>query len=559
MLKNKILNNLNLLFILLIWTIIHISFFSINDIIKVADSFAYLQMSYYLKNFSLEWFWTWWFWFLYSLPIAIIDFFINSELLSARIINIILFNIWAIFLYNIWKLYLNKKYNYILIILYFLSPILLHFNIWILSENLYIPIFLGLILFLHSYIKNITIKNTIYLSWIIALLYLVRWEAFIYLWAIFIIWSYLLINKKINFKKFLIIWVTILISFTVFISPYLIHLNSITWEWWLTNKWSSNLRQATLRWQEKMDDDWFEKAVAELTEDKHHLIAWFAWGLKYDKPSTNITFKSYLLDNSYEVGQRWITNQYKLYTKNIPEIILWDWLKLYFNEKSIFNKNYLFLILLFIPLILTIYWFYKIIISKHKDIIIITLPFFIIASIFFTIFFTLNRYFLIFTPVFLIFILYWIQSINLNITFNKYIKILSLLSIVFIYILWLLSYYNSHKLEDNYRQIKQEAWLYLNEKHWNTDLKILERFPIVTYYSWTKQRWITPYTDNLEDLIEYASYNKIDYLIADTQDFKTYRTELNYILDESKKYKWLEIEKTFNKNNEKVILYKIIK
>jgi len=553
--KNSFYKDIKLITILLIWTIIHISLFSLNHILKVADSFAYLQMSYYLKTFSLEWFWTWWFGFLYSLPIAILDLFINSELLSAKIINIILFNISAILLFNIWKLYLNKFYNYILIILFFLSPILLHFNIWILSENLYIPLFLWLILFLHSYIKNINLKNNIILSLFIALLYLTRWEAFIYLWSIFIIWSFLLIQKQINFKKYLITWFTILFSFLFFIYPYLVHLHNITWEWWLTNKWSSNLRQAILRWQNKMDDDWFEKAVAELTTDKHHLIAWFAWWLKYDKPNTNITLKSYFLNNPEQTLKRWLNNQYKLYTKNIPEIILWDAKLLFNNKHSSFYHNYLFWFILLLPILLLIFWIYKISISKHKDLIIITAPFFVIASIFFTIFFTLNRYFLIFIPIFLIFILYWIQSIKIK-NFWKYLRLILILNIIWIYSLWLISYYNTHKLDDNYREIKKEAWLYLKQKYWEeNNLKIMERFPITTYYSWTKNRFITPYTDKLENVIEYAKYNKINYLIVDSQDFKKYRQKLNYLLDENKKYNWLEIEKVFNKDNEKVIIY----
>lgn len=62
------------------------------------------------------------------------------------------------------------------------------------------------------------------------------------------------------------------------------HLHSLSGEWGLTNKGASNLRQAELRGQEKMDDAGFEKAVAELTEDKHHLIAGFAGGMPYDRP-----------------------------------------------------------------------------------------------------------------------------------------------------------------------------------------------------------------------------------------------------------------------------------
>jgi len=84
----------------------------------------------------------------------------------------------------------------------------------------------------------------------------------------------------------------------------------------------------------------------------------------------------------------------------------------------------------------------------------------------------------------------------------------------------------------------------------------MERFPVVTYYSGTKQRWITPYTDNLDDLLEYAKYNHIDYLVVDTLDFKTYRPKLDYLLSEDFEHKSLHKIKTIQVNKEKVILYK---
>jgi hypothetical protein len=84
----------------------------------------------------------------------------------------------------------------------------------------------------------------------------------------------------------------------------------------------------------------------------------------------------------------------------------------------------------------------------------------------------------------------------------------------------------------------------------------MERFPVVTYYSGTKQRWITPYTDNFDDLLEYAKYNDVDYLVVDTLDFKTYRSKLDYLLSENFEHKSLHKIKTIQVNKEKVILYK---
>jgi hypothetical protein len=79
--------------------------------------------------------------------------------LSAQILNIILFNISGFLVYQIAKLYLKPKYLIILIILFFLSPILLHFNIAILSENLYLPLFLLTVLGLQNFIEEPKISD----------------------------------------------------------------------------------------------------------------------------------------------------------------------------------------------------------------------------------------------------------------------------------------------------------------------------------------------------------------------------------------------------------------
>jgi len=53
---------------------------------------------------------------------------------------------------------------------------------------------------------------------------------------------------------------------------------------------------------------------------------------------------------------------------------------------------------------------------------------------------------------------------------------------------------------------------------------------VVTYYSGTKERWLTPYTDKLENLITYARHHSIDYLVVDSVDFATYRKDLDFLL-----------------------------
>lgn len=63
----------------------------------------------------------------------------------------------------------------------------------------------------------------------------------------------------------------------------------------------------------------------------------------------------------------------------------------------------------------------------------------------------------------------------------------------------------------------------------------MERFPIVTYYSGSKYRYITPYTDSIQDISEYAQYNNLDILVVDSMDFKTYRPKLEKYLEKTPK------------------------
>jgi hypothetical protein len=84
---------------------------------------------------------------------------LNNNFLSAQILNIILFNFSGFLLYKIAKLYLSQKYLIVLIALFFLSPILLHFNIAILSENIYLPIFLLTVLGLQNFIEEPKISD----------------------------------------------------------------------------------------------------------------------------------------------------------------------------------------------------------------------------------------------------------------------------------------------------------------------------------------------------------------------------------------------------------------
>lgn len=554
-----------LLIIFILWNALHVGFLYFNQILKIADSFAYLQMASYLQEWLFSWFWTWWFGFLYSLPIAFLNFATHNDMFSAFIVNILFFNFLVWLCYLLGKNYLSAKYNYLFLILIFLSPILLHYNINILSENIYITLFLILFVWVLKFREMPILSNSIFIWMILALLYFTRSEAFIYIGSVWLIYLFLLFTKQIRFETFLSSSIFLIISFFAFASPYLYYLHWVTWEWWLTNKWSANLRQAELRWTSKMDDDGFEQAVWELTADNTKLIAWFAWGLKYEKWEETQSFKDYLLNNHEEVLNRFWVNQAKLYTNNLPNIIIWNSFQLYSVEwNKIFYQNmiYLWIILLMLPLI--IFWIIMMIRNWEAFFVFSFLSFFLTASVFFTLFFVLDRYFVIFVPLFIFFMVYWSQKIFDNYSLTSEISkyIFFFLFFISIYSLWNFSYFNTIKWQDAIYEVKKEAWVWLKENFWWEEIKykIMERFPVVTYYSGTKERWLTPYTDKLENVVAYARYNDLDYLVVDSLDFAKYRSDLWYLLtDSNKRYNWIVKLKEFEKNWEKVVLYKVVK
>jgi len=545
--------------ICILWTLYHTSFFHLNDILKVADSFAYLQMSHFLEIFSQEWLWSWWFGFLYSLPIAFTNLLIWNDLLAAKIVNLVLLNISALLLWKISKKILSQNFAYFTVILFFLSPTFLHFNIHILSENIYIPLFLGLFLLTLNFTEKldrihirVQIKYTVTIACLLGLMYLTRAEAFIYLGSIWVITLWLLVQKKLSFQRFFTLWGVFFLSFFLFISPYLFHLHTITGEWWLTNKWASNLRQAELRGQEKMDDAWFERAVAELTPDKHHLIAGFAGGMKYDLPQIEGTLWEFILKDPKVFIVRVITNQKKLFSRNLPEVFLGKAPQLYFSNDSRFS-HIPFLIFSLLPLLILLYGTYKIF-REQKLFLWLSLSFFLPAFMFFTLFFTLNRYFLIFLPLFLIIFCYGLQNIEYK---KKYTLPLFIGNIIIIFLLSTLIYYNIESSKDEYYNLKKDAGEWLkNNTSW--EIKLMERFPIVTYYSWSKTRFITPYTNNIDDIYEYGIYNNIDILVIDSMDFKTYRPELLEYLDKTPE-NFLLLKLFENNLWQKVILYSLKK
>lgn len=590
-----------LLILCIIGTLYHASFLHLNEVLKVADSFAYLQMSYFLWELSQDWLWNGWFGFIYSLPIAIINIFIGNDFLAAKFVNLLLLNISSILIYILASKILSRNFSLLTVWLWMLSPIFLHFSIHILSENIYIPLFLWVFLLTYNFLGHVghanmrsLRKQVIILACMIGLMYLTRAEAFIYLGSIWILALWFLLFKKISLWKFIQLWTLFLLSFFVFISPYLFHLHSLTGEWGLTNKWASNLRQAELRGVEKMDDAGFEQAVAELTADNTQLIAGFAGGMPYKKPQIEWSLWEFVAKDPSGFWSRVAGNWKKLFSENLPEIFLGKAPKLYFSDDSRFS-HLPFLVFSLFPLFILIFGIYKIFRQK-KTFFFITLAFFLPAFFFFTLFFTLNRYFLIFLPLMLIAFCYglekiwktshdWRESFHfLEKKVGKYSFSLTenhreilhhvsrkkkiILGIIFIFSLWnlfwvyalsTLIYYNEEKTKDQYYLLKKEAGEWLNN-YWgeNTQLWIMERFPILTYYSGAKQRYITPYTDNIQDIYEFAIYNNLDILVVDTMDFLTYRPELSEYLKTTPE-NFIKMKEFLWENQQKVILYWIKK
>ena len=576
-------NTIFFIFLCILWSLVHIAFLPLNEVLKIADSFAYLQMAEFLKSFSQEWLGNGWFGFVYSIPIALIDFFIWDSFLSAKIINIIFLNISALLLWKLCQKILSPFFALCAVGLFFLSPTFLHFNIHVLTENIYIPLFLGIFLvtlnFIEKIIRNENMRSlqndesenrtahlrslqadVIILACLLGLMYLTRAEAFIYLSSIWAIAITLLAKKYFSLKQFLWLGGIFLLTFFLFISPYLYHLNTLTGDWWLTNKWASNLRQAELRWVERMDDAGFEQAVAELTLDNKNIVSGFAGGMLYSKPSIEWSLWAFASKDPSWFISRIAQNQQKLFTQNLPEIFLGKSPKLYSDAtQSLFYKNPLFLIFCIIPLVILFFWVYKLY-KQQKIFFYSSISFFIPALIFFTLFFTLNRYFLIFLPLMLMAFCFWLENIfQKNTQKFKIIAIFLWINIIWIYTLSLKVYASIESEKDNYYSLKQEAGEWLkNNFRWNDSPRIMERFPIVTHYSWAEYRWITPYTDTIQDIAEYAQYNNLDILVVDTLDFQTYRPELVRYLTETPEW-FTKFQEFTNSQNQKVILYQLNK
>ncbi|MDC0506282.1 hypothetical protein OAN96_01670, partial [Candidatus Gracilibacteria bacterium] len=461
-------------------------------------------------------------------------------------------------------------------------------NIHILSENIYIPLFLWLCITIHKWGDTQSMGSAIMMSFLMALLYLTRGEAFIYLAALYLIFVIAAIRGDISFAGIFRYSIVVTLFFVIFISPYVYLLYTKTGEIGLTNKGASNLRQAELRGIERLDDSGFEQAVAELTDDKQHLIAGFAGGMDYDTPSIDLNLTDYIVDNKDAVLTRFISNQKKLYKTIIPKMLFGSQLKLYYDRYIDYDPSKLFLGFILFPTFFMLFGLYRLVFSSmsmvtdDRSFLRYYVALFVVASGFFTLFFVLERYFIIFLPIAMVLMCYGVQYLlgSNSKTMRKILYFFTLVFLVFHSVLGLYGYYYTHVGDDEVYKLKRTAGIWMNtklecenhvcseiitkdrEKYTmyinDTNYKIMERFPIMTYYSGTKNRYITPYTSQLSDIVTYAKYNEIDFLVVDTMDFRKYRPDLAFLLDETKFHNGLNAFKVWKSGDDKVILYKIV-
>lgn len=554
------LSRLIILLGILVGVLVQVSAFKLTPILTIPDSFSYIQMATYLKEWKLDGLWTGWFWPLYSGFVALFNSLISDSFSAGKWANVLLMGWGGFLLFQIGRRYLDGFYCFVLLVLYGLSSSLLYYKINVLSENLYIPLFLLLILLLHKFLEWGRSFNALLVGATIGCMYLTRGEAFIYLWSIVVLFLILSSMRFFTFWEGIRSMLLLFFWFFLIASPYIYYLHTVTGEWWLTNKWASNIRQAMMRWVEHMDDDGFEKAVGELDESKTKLLSGFVWWLKYEKPTGDYSLKQYITGNFPEFLNTFEENQKKLYAQTIPSLILWDVTKMRKDIHFPFAQTFPFVFILYFPFAFIIFWIWKMLSRREVNLIIITLPLFLTASFFFTMFFVLERYFIIFLPLAFIVMLYGCQNFFWN-ELSKHRYKFIILSILMVGIQWLWFWYTYSQPIDQDYSIKKMAgeWLQKNKStlfNGKEPIRIMERWPVVTYYSKENERWLTPYTESLNDIETYAKANQIDILVVDSLDFLTYRPQLKNLLISEWTHPWLEKINGFSVNGQKVILYK---
>jgi len=522
---NKIIG---LIFIL--WAYLHIYMLQINQIVKTSIWFENIKLINEFKNLSIAWVWDFSIWFLYSLLIAPFDIFIKNTLLSAQIVNIILLIFSWILLFNLWKKYLHPTYNTLAVILFFISSNIITYTNNINEINLTITLILLFILLIHKLLSETSIKSmNVKVHWInvkvtnnkdiikksifvwigITLLFFTIQISIVLLISILFLLIYFLLIKKLSFKILLISYSTIILTFLIFISPYI-------YIWWMKSYTDNNLL---------------------------------------------------VINNSKIINSSWenifLKNEKDFFSIIFPRIILGNIMDSYNDISFIFYNNKIFFIIMIFPILFFIIWIYKLLFDKR---VLLTEKRYLLP-IFFSLFTLINllwglsifpnNYFIILLPIIILITCFGAQNIIIfNIELLSAIKFLTI-SFIFIsiYAQWTIHYFTYNFYNDNKYEIIKEMGLWLKDNK-KPNIKIMETTPIVSYYSWENKTFALPKTDKIEDIISYAKENKITYLVIDSLLLSKNNPWLKYIENSSYKNNSLEKIKEVKKIWQKVILYK---
>lgn len=179
-----------------------------------------------------------------------------------------------------------------------------------------------------------------------------------------------------------------------------------------------------MRGVETMDDAGFEQAVAELTDDKTAFKSGFVGGLPYKKADGEYSLRMLIEKDSAAFIERWKQNVGKLGSETLPKMLLGESLKYRQDSTFKFSGNPLFIGLLFVPLFFTVYGIILLYFDRRRFPLYTFGLLFMTASIFFTMFFVLERYFIPFLPILLIFTAYGVQGFLRSIERIQIIRIL---------------------------------------------------------------------------------------------------------------------------------------
>jgi len=522
---NKIIG---LIFIL--WVSLHIYILQINQIVKTNIWFENIKLINNFKDLSITGVWDFSIWFLYSLLIAPVDIFIKNHLLSSQIINIILLIISWLLLFNLWKKYLHPTYNTLAIILFFISSNIIDYTNNINEINLSITLILLFTLLIHKLLSETSIRSmNIKVHWInvkvtnnkdiikksifvwlgLSLLFFTIQISIVFLISILFILIYFLLIKKLSFKILLISYSTIILTFLIFISPYI-------YIWWIKSYTNNNL---------------------------------------------SLINSSKIINSSWE--NIFLKNEKDFFSIIFPRVVLGNIMDSYVDTSFILYNNKIFFIIMLTPILFFIFGIYKllfdkrVLITEKRYLLPIFLSLFILINLLLGLSIFSNNYFIVLLPIIILITCFGAQNIILfEIELLSAIKFLTI-SFIFIsiYTQWTIHYFTYNFYNDNKYEIIKEMWLWLKDNK-KPNIKIMETLPIVSYYSWGNKTFALPKTDKIEDIILYAKNNKINYLVIDSLLLSKNNPWLKYILEDNYKNNSIEKIKEVKKIWQKVILYK---